>query len=156
MTVFLDGWDPTVTSVSRKGTFPTDALRYLCVLFHTAALILCCVGNSSCQDLCQNNGRCEVMVSSDCVLLLLCPVLDCFLPLSLKDLVLGSRCVCPPGFSGVHCQNAPSLCDSAPCLHGGQCVETDGRTIACICPAGYSGNLCEVVYFSYMFVLVYI
>ncbi|XP_029699963.1 protein jagged-1b isoform X2 [Takifugu rubripes] len=78
----------------------------------------CDIRNSSCQDLCQNNGQCE-------------------------DLVSGSRCMCPPGFSGTYCQNTRSPCDSAPCLHGGQCVETDGRTISCICPTGYSGNLCE-------------
>lgn len=78
-------------------------------------------------------------------------LLDFFPPLFVKDLVSGSRCVCPPGFSGMYCQNALSLCDSAPCLHGGQCVETDGRTISCICPTGYSGNLCEVGNFSFMF-----
>lgn len=61
-----------------------------------------------------------------------------------KDLVSGSRCVCPPGFSGKHCQIGPSPCDSTPCLHGGQCMEKDGRTITCNCPPGYSGLFCEV------------
>uniref|UniRef100_A0A3B5AD08 Delta-like protein n=1 Tax=Stegastes partitus TaxID=144197 RepID=A0A3B5AD08_9TELE len=60
------------------------------------------------------------------------------------DQVSGSRCLCPPGFSGKYCQNGPSPCDSAPCLHGGQCVEKDGRTASCICPVGYSGIFCEV------------
>uniref|UniRef100_A0A3Q3BEX5 Delta-like protein n=1 Tax=Kryptolebias marmoratus TaxID=37003 RepID=A0A3Q3BEX5_KRYMA len=57
----------------------------------------------------------------------------------------GSRCSCPPGFSGKFCQSGPGPCDSAPCLHGGQCtVEQDGRTAACNCPTGRSGLLCEV------------
>lgn len=121
-------------------------------------MILCFVGNSSCQDLCQNNGQCEVIGSTYCLVLsswFKCFVLDCFLPLYLKDLASGSRCVCPPGFSGAYCQNAPSPCDSAPCLHSGQCVETDGGTFTCICPAGYSGNLCEVGNFSYMLIVKY-
>ncbi|XP_005742174.1 protein jagged-1b [Pundamilia nyererei] len=80
----------------------------------------CDIRNSSCQGLCLNGGRCE-------------------------DQVSGSRCVCPPGFSGKHCQNRQRLCDSAPCLHGGQCVEKDERTVTCNCPTGYSGNFCEVV-----------
>lgn len=78
----------------------------------------CDIRNSSCQGLCQNAGRCE-------------------------DLLTESRCVCPPGFSGKYCQNSLSPCDSAPCLHGGQCVENDGKTIACNCPTGYSGVFCE-------------
>lgn len=61
-----------------------------------------------------------------------------------QDQLSGSRCLCPPGFSGKFCQNSPSPCDSAPCLHGGQCVEKDGQTVACSCPMGYSGSFCEV------------
>ncbi|CAF87516.1 unnamed protein product, partial [Tetraodon nigroviridis] len=106
----------------------------------------CDIRNSSCQDLCQNNGHCEVTGSARGAVL---PswfdrcLSVCFLPLVLKDLVSGSRCVCPPGFSGTYCQNAPRPCEGAPCLHGGQCVETAGTSATCICPAGYSGNLCE-------------
>ncbi|KAF1394095.1 hypothetical protein PFLUV_G00022940 [Perca fluviatilis] len=79
----------------------------------------CDIRNSSCQGLCLNGGRCE-------------------------DQLSGSRCLCPPGFSGKYCQNGPSPCDSAPCLHGGQCVEKDGRTVNCNCPTGYSGVFCEI------------
>ncbi|XP_034024225.1 protein jagged-1b [Thalassophryne amazonica] len=78
----------------------------------------CDIRNSSCQGLCQNGGRCEDQVSS-------------------------SRCLCPPGFSGKYCENGPRLCDSVPCLHGGQCVEKDERTVTCNCPIGYSGMFCE-------------
>ncbi|XP_029302965.1 protein jagged-1 isoform X2 [Cottoperca gobio] len=79
----------------------------------------CDIRNSSCQGLCLNGGRCE-------------------------DQVSGSRCLCPTGFSGKYCQNVPSPCDSVPCLHGGQCVEKDGRTFICHCPTGYSGVFCEI------------
>ncbi|TMS07702.1 Protein jagged-1b, partial [Larimichthys crocea] len=80
----------------------------------------CDIRNSSCQGLCLNGGHCE-------------------------DQLSGSRCLCPPGFSGKFCQNSPSPCDSAPCLHGGQCVEKDGQTVACSCPMGYSGSFCEIL-----------
>ncbi|XP_035478543.2 protein jagged-1b [Scophthalmus maximus] len=78
----------------------------------------CDIRNSSCQGLCLNGGRCEMS---------------------------GSRCWCPPGFLGKYCQSVPSPCLSAPCLHGGQCVEKDGRTVTCNCPMGYSGIFCEIV-----------
>ncbi|XP_068440883.1 protein jagged-1b [Clinocottus analis] len=78
----------------------------------------CDIRNSSCQGLCLNGGRCE-------------------------DQVSGSRCSCAPGFSGKFCQVGVMPCDSAPCLHGGQCVEQDGRTVMCTCPSGYSGVFCE-------------
>ncbi|XP_028275020.1 protein jagged-1b [Parambassis ranga] len=79
----------------------------------------CDIRNSSCHGLCLNGGHCE-------------------------DQVSGSRCLCSTGFSGKYCQNILSPCDSAPCLHGGQCVEKDERTATCNCPAGYSGIFCEI------------
>ncbi|XP_067102858.1 protein jagged-1-like [Osmerus mordax] len=80
----------------------------------------CDIRDTSCQGLCLNGGRCE-------------------------DLVSGSRCLCLPGFTGKHCQNVPGPCDSAPCLHGGHCVEEAGRTASCSCAVGYSGPFCEVL-----------
>ncbi|XP_047451181.1 protein jagged-1b isoform X2 [Mugil cephalus] len=79
----------------------------------------CDIRNNSCQGLCLNGGRCE-------------------------DQVSGSRCLCPPGFSGKYCQHGLGSCDSAPCLHGGECVEKEGRTATCNCPVGYSGVFCEI------------
>ncbi|XP_028321411.1 protein jagged-1b isoform X2 [Gouania willdenowi] len=78
----------------------------------------CDIRNSSCQGLCLNGGRCE-------------------------DLPSDSKCVCPPGFSGKYCQTILSLCESTPCLHGGHCVEEDGRNVTCNCLPGYSGFFCE-------------
>ncbi|XP_007251067.3 protein jagged-1b [Astyanax mexicanus] len=77
----------------------------------------CDIRNSSCQGSCLNGGRCE-----------------------------GSLCVCLPGFTGKHCHTAVGACESAPCLHGGQCVEQKGvRSMVCNCPMGYTGTYCEVV-----------
>ncbi|KAI4874357.1 hypothetical protein NFI96_022214 [Prochilodus magdalenae] len=77
----------------------------------------CDIRNSSCQGSCLNGGHCE-----------------------------DSRCVCLSGFTGKHCQTAVGACDSAPCLHGGQCVEQkDGKSLLCNCPKGYTGTYCEVV-----------
>ncbi|XP_076850667.1 LOW QUALITY PROTEIN: uncharacterized protein LOC143500444 [Brachyhypopomus gauderio] len=71
--------------------------------------------NSSCQGPCFNGGRCE-----------------------------DSLCICLPGFSGERCQTGVGACDSAPCLHGGKCMEQKG-VLFCNCPQGYTGTYCEEV-----------
>nr|XP_057935237.1 protein jagged-1 isoform X1 [Doryrhamphus excisus] len=93
---------------------------YLCDCLPEWAGPNCDIRNSSCWGLCLNGGRCE-------------------------DQLSGPRCLCPPGFSGKHCQIPPGPCDSAPCLHGGKCMEKDEGTATCNCPFGYSGIRCEVV-----------
>ncbi|KAJ8392170.1 hypothetical protein AAFF_G00079760 [Aldrovandia affinis] len=80
----------------------------------------CDIANSSCRWRCLNGGRCE-------------------------ETLLGFQCHCLLGFSGQYCQNGPSACNSAPCLHGGQCVEEEGGATRCHCPLGYTGTHCEVV-----------
>ncbi|XP_062860431.1 protein jagged-1 [Trichomycterus rosablanca] len=77
----------------------------------------CDIRNSSCQGLCLNGGLCEE-----------------------------SHCACLPGFSGKHCQTEVKICESALCLHGGECVERkDGGSVFCNCLPGYTGTYCEVV-----------
>ncbi|XP_056622392.1 protein jagged-1b isoform X2 [Triplophysa dalaica] len=77
----------------------------------------CQLGNSSCQGLCLNGGRCE-----------------------------NSQCECVSGFSGKHCQVVLNACDSNPCVNGGHCVERHGgRGMFCSCLMGYSGTYCESV-----------
>ncbi|XP_030621050.1 protein jagged-1b [Chanos chanos] len=77
----------------------------------------CDIRNSSCQGLCLNGGHCE-----------------------------DSTCMCLSGFSGKYCQSVVNACDSAPCLHGGQCMEQqEGSGMSCNCPLGYTGTFCEVV-----------
>ncbi|TSK38354.1 Protein jagged-1b [Bagarius yarrelli] len=77
----------------------------------------CDTRNTSCQGVCLNGGRCE-----------------------------DSRCVCLLGFTGKHCQTIVGMCDSAPCLHGGQCeAPKDLGSIICNCPPGYTGTYCETV-----------
>ncbi|KAM9481101.1 uncharacterized protein Hap1MRO34_008890 isoform 2-T2 [Clarias gariepinus] len=88
---------------------------YLCDCLPGWVGMNCDTRNTSCPGLCLNGGRCE-----------------------------DSRCVCLPGFTGKLCQTVEGMCDSAPCLHGGQCKEQkDEGGIVCICPPGYTGAHCE-------------
>ncbi len=65
------------------------------------------------------------------------------------------RCICPPGFSGAHCEvlvspNATSACgraeallsNSPVCLHGAKCYDAPSGP-ACACPFGWRGARCE-------------
>ncbi|KAJ8405870.1 hypothetical protein AAFF_G00313070 [Aldrovandia affinis] len=80
----------------------------------------CDIRNGSCQEKCLNGGHCE-------------------------ESVLGFQCQCLLGFSGKYCQTEPRICDSTPCLHGGQCSELEGGIMLCHCPPGYTGAQCEVI-----------
>jgi hypothetical protein len=61
-----------------------------------------------------------------------------------------SICLCPPGQFGTRCHLFQSLCDSMPCLNGGQCAPPDVRYTHsdairsnCMCPEGYVGDYCQ-------------
>nr|XP_020642758.1 protein delta homolog 2-like [Pogona vitticeps] len=76
-------------------------------------------GEESCQRQCHNGGTCQVEDGKP-------------------------RCSCRAGYTGAECETELSPCRSAPCLHGGQCQETENQTFACSCLPGRSGNRCEV------------
>ncbi|KAH0631568.1 hypothetical protein JD844_005962 [Phrynosoma platyrhinos] len=78
----------------------------------------CQIGENKCQMRCHNGGTCQVK---------------------------GGRpgCACRAGYTGAECETALSICESAPCLHGGQCQETENRSFLCSCPPGFSGTHCE-------------
>uniref|UniRef100_A0ABM5ERS4 Delta-like protein n=1 Tax=Pogona vitticeps TaxID=103695 RepID=A0ABM5ERS4_9SAUR len=79
----------------------------------------CSYREESCQRRCHNGGTCQVEDGKP-------------------------RCSCQEGYTGAECETELSPCRSAPCLHGGQCRETENRTFACSCLPGRSGNRCEI------------
>ncbi|KAL2096473.1 hypothetical protein ACEWY4_008621 [Coilia grayii] len=93
---------------------------YLCDCLQGWSGPNCDTRNATCLGACQNGGRCEESQSA-------------------------WHCVCPPRFTGKHCQTARRACESAPCLHGGKCMEQEsGQGFSCICPGGHTGSRCEV------------
>ena len=56
-----------------------------------------------------------------------------------------SKCKCPPGFSGEHCEFGPVACiNGSVCHNGGICWENAWtKEDRCVCPEGTSGTRCQ-------------
>ena len=54
-------------------------------------------------------------------------------------------CLCPPGYTGHHCQHRRDQCQPNPCHHGGVCHQEEGG-VSCTCRRGFSGSLCHIKY----------
>ncbi|XP_045545853.1 versican core protein isoform X2 [Salmo salar] len=53
-----------------------------------------------------------------------------------------SICVCPPGYTGQHCETDVDECQYNPCRNGATCM--DGvNSFTCLCLPSYTGLLCE-------------
>lgn len=64
--------------------------------------------------------------------------------LSFKDQEDGYRCLCPPGYYGLHCEHSTLTCADSPCFNGGSCQERNqGASYACECPPNFTGSNCE-------------
>ncbi|XP_033044969.1 aggrecan core protein isoform X3 [Trachypithecus francoisi] len=52
-------------------------------------------------------------------------------------------CLCPPGYTGEHCNIDIDECLSSPCLNGATCVDAID-SFTCLCLPSYGGDLCEI------------
>ncbi|VDD81910.1 unnamed protein product [Mesocestoides corti] len=52
------------------------------------------------------------------------------------------RCLCPPGFAGLHCEDDIDECQSNPCQNGGKCRDLVNG-FECECPEGFMGADCR-------------
>ncbi|XP_072176797.1 uncharacterized protein [Diadema setosum] len=57
----------------------------------------------------------------------------------------GTLCSCEPGFGGLLCDVASTVCDNDPCANGGTCQTSSGAGsgFLCFCSAGYNGSTCD-------------
>ena len=55
-----------------------------------------------------------------------------------------SSCICPPGFTGSHCEIPDREDCSDKCLNGGTCLNISGN-YTCVCSPGYIGPNCSKV-----------
>ena len=56
-----------------------------------------------------------------------------------------SLCLCPPDYTGNHCQFRRGLCQPNPCHHGGVCSQLQDQTgFSCDCSEEYTGSLCHI------------
>ena len=52
-------------------------------------------------------------------------------------------CSCPPGFSGIACEQDLNFCQPSTCENGGTCFEGFGTAVSCACAPGYTGSICK-------------
>ncbi|XP_054715534.1 agrin-like [Uloborus diversus] len=55
------------------------------------------------------------------------------------------KCLCPPYFTGRHCEVQLDPCASDPCAYGATCLSLTDSKFSCICPTGSSGEVCDQV-----------
>ena len=56
-----------------------------------------------------------------------------------------SLCLCPPDYTGPHCQYRRGLCQPNPCHHGGLCSHSEDQAgFSCDCSWDYTGSLCHL------------
>ncbi|CAF1292926.1 unnamed protein product [Adineta ricciae] len=80
----------------------------------------CNISNDLCEMMkpCKNNTNCKNTGATD----------------------KGYVCICPPGSTGVHCEENLRPCASYICLNNGKC---DEKSVRCRCPNGWEGDHCE-------------
>lgn len=107
-----------------NGCIRVSDTKYRCNCLENYTGDLCETAISDCLDNpCRNNGSCIV-----------------------NDTQPGYRCLCKPGFYGVHCDEIDQ-CRDHDCKNGATCRGLNDGTFRCYCPAGFSGTRCETLTF---------
>lgn len=95
-----------------------------------------------CQLACQNDGYCTYISTDEGTLI------EIFSSGGMIE-----HCVCPPGFSGLACENVAEQCNYLKCQNGAPCTLKDGQYI-CDCDAAegvsrFAGSMCREPATSY-------
>ncbi|XP_015598499.1 agrin isoform X2 [Cephus cinctus] len=55
------------------------------------------------------------------------------------------KCICPPQYTGVNCEETLDPCMTEPCQHGATCDILPQGGYVCKCPPGRTGEQCEIL-----------
>ncbi|KAK0077851.1 hypothetical protein PV326_009744, partial [Microctonus aethiopoides] len=55
------------------------------------------------------------------------------------------KCICPPQFTGINCEESLDPCLNEPCQHGATCDILPQGGYVCKCPPGRTGDHCEIL-----------
>ena len=56
----------------------------------------------------------------------------------------GFRCICPPAYTGIYCDQVLNPCQSTPCQNAGICQMQPPYSFSCQCPQNFQGQFCEI------------
>ncbi|XP_052272355.1 uncharacterized protein LOC127872897 [Dreissena polymorpha] len=104
-----------------------------------------CLNNGNCLNVFGSNETCRCTPkyrSADCSKEIVCDDAPCFNKSTCVLTSDGFKCICPAGYTGVHCEKPITMCMSSPCANGSTCLDFPGH-FQCIKPLRMGGSKCD-------------